>query len=495
MDARAEIRRSWDLTLIIILSVILALFIYLVPEFPGRIVLGLPFILFFPGYALIATLFPEKSSLDLIERIALSFGLSIAVVPLIGFGLNYTPFGIRLDPILWSLITFNAIFCIVGMWRRSVSAEPFLPFKLEYITSMVKSEFNQGTKTDRILSIILVLAILSSVVALIYIVAVPRQGEAFSEFYILGPSKKAADYPKNIVAGIDETIIIGIANHNHRAINYSVEIWLANYTYSENDIDIHRLYFMDVFNETLEHVPVNLESDWTSQYEKEYALSVPLEALDGDLNSNFKLWFILNEDIEPFPGREDINYQENKEVRNRFLDKISDKDAYTLNLNLNVSEGYSIIDILDPEGNIIDDLSDEFIDVNTNETTSVSIEVTNKYPRDMNYSVEIWLVDHTNSKKSSAIDHLYLLDILDIESVGEDELIRENYTFSIPHEGNYTFWFIINEDDMSFSEYGFEKDYNKDEKIKKRFIRITTDKYSYERSLSMAKIDINVIDP
>jgi len=48
---------------------------------------------------------------------------------------------------------------------------------------------------------------------------------------------------------------------------------------------------------------------------------------------------------------------------------------------------------------------------------------------------------------------------------------------------------------MSFSEYGFEKDYNKDEKIKKRFIRITTDKYSYERSLSMAKIDINVIDP
>ena len=116
MDARAEARRSWDLTLIILLSLVLALFIYLVPEFPGRIVLGLPFILFFPGYALIATLFPEKKSLDLIERIALSFGLSIAIVPLIGFGLNYTPFGIRLDPILWSLIAFNTALSVAGMW-------------------------------------------------------------------------------------------------------------------------------------------------------------------------------------------------------------------------------------------------------------------------------------------------------------------------------------------------------------------------------------------
>ncbi|MCK4222104.1 MAG: DUF1616 domain-containing protein, partial [Dehalococcoidia bacterium] len=57
---------------------------------PLRIVLGLPFLLFSPGYALIAALFPKKGSLDGIERIALSFGLSIAVVPLIGLILNYT---------------------------------------------------------------------------------------------------------------------------------------------------------------------------------------------------------------------------------------------------------------------------------------------------------------------------------------------------------------------------------------------------------------------
>src|SRR5659263_694396 len=67
-----------------------------------RNILGLPLVLFLPGYALIAALFPAKSDLDGIERTALSFGLSIAVVPLMGLGLNYTPWGIRLLPILIS---------------------------------------------------------------------------------------------------------------------------------------------------------------------------------------------------------------------------------------------------------------------------------------------------------------------------------------------------------------------------------------------------------
>jgi len=44
-------------------------------------------VLFLPGYTLIATLFPRKDDLDGIERVALSFGLSIAITPLLGLAL------------------------------------------------------------------------------------------------------------------------------------------------------------------------------------------------------------------------------------------------------------------------------------------------------------------------------------------------------------------------------------------------------------------------
>ena len=84
-----------DLLLIVALSIIL-LPLALVTTGAARIVLGVLFVLFFPGYTLVAALFPARNSIGRIERLALSFGLSIAVVPLIGLGLNYTPWGIRL---------------------------------------------------------------------------------------------------------------------------------------------------------------------------------------------------------------------------------------------------------------------------------------------------------------------------------------------------------------------------------------------------------------
>jgi uncharacterized membrane protein len=53
-----------------------------------KIVLGAVFVLFIPGFAW-SFVFFGKEEIDGIERIALSFGLSIALVPLAIFWLNY----------------------------------------------------------------------------------------------------------------------------------------------------------------------------------------------------------------------------------------------------------------------------------------------------------------------------------------------------------------------------------------------------------------------
>ena len=86
-----------------ILSVLLILSVVFIPSTVARVILGLPFLLFFPGYTLVAALFVKKEGMDNIERVALSCGMSIAITALIGFGLNYTPWGIRLEPVLYSL--------------------------------------------------------------------------------------------------------------------------------------------------------------------------------------------------------------------------------------------------------------------------------------------------------------------------------------------------------------------------------------------------------
>jgi len=79
-----------------------------------RVIFAWTSILFLPGYALIALLFPKKDDLGLIERIALSFGLSAGIVPLLGLILNFTPYGIRLLPIVIILSLFIVLFSILA---------------------------------------------------------------------------------------------------------------------------------------------------------------------------------------------------------------------------------------------------------------------------------------------------------------------------------------------------------------------------------------------
>ncbi len=85
-----------------------------------RIILGLLLVLFLPGYSLIAARFPENGG---IERIALSFGLSIAVVSLSGMALNYMPFGIRLVPIIVVRSVFTILLALVACMRRAGVSE------------------------------------------------------------------------------------------------------------------------------------------------------------------------------------------------------------------------------------------------------------------------------------------------------------------------------------------------------------------------------------
>jgi len=210
-----------DLLLIIILTALLAAVILLLPDSVLRVILGLPFLLFFPGYTLIAALFPRKSDLDGIERVALSFGLSIAVVPLLGLALNYTPWGIRLYPVLITVSLFILAMCIVTwLRRRRLPAEERFSITFSFNTAGWKG----SSKLDKALTVILALAVLVAVGTLIYVVSNPKVGEKFTEFYILGLGGKAADYPRELEVGANAKVIVGLVNQESGEMNYRVAV-------------------------------------------------------------------------------------------------------------------------------------------------------------------------------------------------------------------------------------------------------------------------------
>lgn len=230
-----------DLLAAAVLSV-LTLFFTLVPQLaslPVRIPLGLAVVLFPPGYTLIAALFPRKEDLDGIERIALSFGLSIAVMPLMGLGLNYTPWGIRLVPVVISLCLFTVVMSIVAHIRRSAIVQGDR-FSVEFRQGIraIRGELlnDRSSRIDKALTVILVITIILSISALVYVVVIPKQGEKFTEFYILGPKGKAYDYPTSVVTGQNSTVIVGIVNHEYVTVNYTMRMAIQNSTLSSRDV-------------------------------------------------------------------------------------------------------------------------------------------------------------------------------------------------------------------------------------------------------------------
>ena len=83
-----------------------------------RIVIGLLVVFYLPGFALSKAMFPAKS-LSISERLLLSLGLSLTIVVLGGFLLNWLPGG--LQTITWSIMLILTILgaSLVSLVRKS----------------------------------------------------------------------------------------------------------------------------------------------------------------------------------------------------------------------------------------------------------------------------------------------------------------------------------------------------------------------------------------
>ena len=265
--------------LAVVALTILAVSVPVVNESPLRVVVGLVYVLFVPGYAFIAALFPEAGEpptdetdpetpdengltdrgIDGIERTALSFGLSIAIVPLIGLALNFTPFGIRLVPILVAISAFTVGATVVAALRRRdlPASERFrVPYRAWYADCRAEV-IDPDSTVDAALNVALAVAILLATTSVVYAVAVPQQGEQFTEFYVLTEGEDgdlvAADFPEELAASDSSPIHVGVENNEYETVEYTVVVQLQAVDTGDNQSTVTDRARLDQYSVTVAH--------------------------------------------------------------------------------------------------------------------------------------------------------------------------------------------------------------------------------------------------
>jgi len=231
---------------------------------PLAVAVGLPLLFFAPGYALVSALFPgavpddagvasegpdaladasERASpgraadrpraedrqhgLSVVERAALGFGVSVALLPLLGVALALSGLSIDPWPVLFAVSGLTVGCSAVGAVRR-LRRPPDRRFSLPLRAwgRAASRSVRRGSALDAALTVGLAAAIVASVAAMGYAVAAPAPGESYTEMSVLTRNATgelvAEDYPRAFEPGASDPLVVEVTNHEGERTDYSV---------------------------------------------------------------------------------------------------------------------------------------------------------------------------------------------------------------------------------------------------------------------------------
>lgn len=236
------------------LAVLASVAVYYVGfEAPIRFLVAVPLLLFFPGYVLVGILFPRSGAVDRsrskatgslatisrlgritgFERVALAVGLSVALVPFYGFGLEALPVGAFDSVILPTLVGGVLIGAVVASVRRlRVPAAERFRLPLGAIRQAVMAPITGSMpRGERIATIALAVTVLLAVLSVGYVFAMPQDGEQFTDLRVMtespGGELRLGDYPEEIEVDQTAEFVIGVDNREGSSQEYTVVVTAA----------------------------------------------------------------------------------------------------------------------------------------------------------------------------------------------------------------------------------------------------------------------------
>lgn len=238
---------------------------------PFRFICGIPLVLFLPGYAFVAALFPKASQspdsdakppnswlqsqetgITLSTRIILSFGLSVVLSPLVALILTLTPWGISLISIVLGLTSITIVcsaFAII--YRQSVP--PKRRFSVPYRDWL---ETARGADRQRQAVVgALVLCLVCATAGVGYTVITVGESEQYTAFYLLSDDGEstAEDYPTMFRSGEEQSLQVGVENAEQEPMTYTIVIELHRVEERDGRIQILDREALDQFQMMVEH--------------------------------------------------------------------------------------------------------------------------------------------------------------------------------------------------------------------------------------------------
>lgn len=94
-------------------------------------------------------------------------------------------------------------------------------------------------RSNRRLTWLLAAAVVLSTLGVVYASATPNQRiDPYSELYLKGLDGNASDYPQNLAVGETGRLVVGLSNHENRAMEYTLVFRLGNETIESRTVTV-----------------------------------------------------------------------------------------------------------------------------------------------------------------------------------------------------------------------------------------------------------------
>lgn len=227
--------------LAIVASVVLVLAVVFTPLGEWRalaLVVGLPFVLLGPGYALVSAVFPRAGEtgpgpeMAWLARLVLSVAGSVIAIAVVGVTLDFTVWGFQRGAVVGALAALTLAATAVAWYRRQqVPADVRAGANTAAVRKRTRAVLVGDGPVGVVLTV-LVIAVAAGSVAVV--VADSTSSGTVTEFYVLGQDESgelvAGSYPTNLTVGEPTTVGVGVGTTQSEGFDGTVVASLERVT-------------------------------------------------------------------------------------------------------------------------------------------------------------------------------------------------------------------------------------------------------------------------